>query len=71
MNGRSQAVRIPKDLRLPEGEVEIERWGEGLLIRPAKPKTWPAGFFESIKIADDSFVRPEQGALPPAPKWEI
>lgn len=70
MNGRSQAVRIPKDLRLPDGEVEIERWGEGLLIRPAKPKRWPADFFESIRIKDETFSRPEQGELPSVPKWE-
>jgi antitoxin VapB len=69
MNGRSQAVRIPKEMRLPSGEVEIERWGEGVLIRPAKPKRWPAGYFASIRIGDKGFARPEQGALPAAPEW--
>jgi len=70
MNGRSQAVRIPKELRLPEGEVEIERWGEGVLIRPAKPRRWPAGFFESIRIVDKAFTRPEQAELPKVPDWD-
>lgn len=70
MNGRSQAVRIPKELRLPEGEVEIERWGRGVLIRPAKPKHWPPGFFDSIRIADKAFSRPEQGELPVVPGWD-
>jgi antitoxin VapB len=69
MNGRSQAVRIPKELRLPDGEVKIERWGEGLLIRPAKPNKWPVGFFKSIRVRDSAFSRPEQGELPSIPKW--
>ena len=34
-HGGSQAVRIPKDLRLPEGEVTIRRHGQGVLIEPA------------------------------------
>ncbi len=70
MNGRSQAVRIPKEMRLPAGKVEIERWGEGVLIRPTKPKCWPAGYFEFIRIGDKGFSRPEQGGLPVAPDWD-
>lgn len=37
-SGNSLAVRIPKELQavLSEQEVEIERQGEGLLIRPAR-----------------------------------
>lgn len=37
-SGNSLAVRIPKELQavLQEQEVEIERQGEGLLIRPAR-----------------------------------
>jgi len=34
MNGRSQAVRLPKDLRLPGKEVSIRRLGSGVLIEP-------------------------------------
>jgi len=34
-HGGSQAVRIPKDLRLPEGEVVVRRHGRGVLIEPA------------------------------------
>jgi antitoxin VapB len=37
--GNSQAVRIPKDFRLPEGEVEVTRSGGALLLRPRR-KSW-------------------------------
>lgn len=29
------------------------------------PPTWPEGFFESIRIDDPTFVRPDQGKLEP------
>lgn len=35
-SGNSQAVRIPKELQLPEGEVEILKRGDELVIRPFK-----------------------------------
>lgn len=64
-NGRSQAVRIPKELRFEGKEVEIRRLGDGVLLVPVKAATWPDGYFESIRIDDDAFSRPEQGELPP------
>jgi antitoxin VapB len=36
MNGRSQAVRLPKEFRMPGSEVYVERRGEELVIRPVK-----------------------------------
>ena len=33
-NGRSQAIRIPKELRVPTREVYIEKDGERLIIVP-------------------------------------
>ena len=64
-NGRSQAVRIPKELRFEGREVTIRRLGDGVLLVPVKASTWPEGYFESIRIDDENFVRPDQGALPP------
>lgn len=64
-NGRSQAVRIPKELRFEGKEVSIRRLGDGVLLLPVKSTTWPEGFFESIRIDDSSFTRPDQGELPP------
>jgi len=64
-NGRSQAVRIPKELRFEGREVSIRRLGDGVLLVPVKASTWPEGFFESIRIDDVNFTRPDQGGLPP------
>jgi len=63
-NGRSQAIRIPKELRFQGREVSIRRLGDGVLVVPVKASTWPEGFFESIRIDDVNFTRPEQGELP-------
>ena len=55
---RNGVVVLPPEVRLPEGtEVKVETLG--LL------KTWPDKFFESIRITDPTFARPEQGKLPP------
>ncbi len=34
MNGRSQAVRLPKEFRMPGKEVSIERRGDEVVLRP-------------------------------------
>lgn len=36
-NGRSQAVRLPKEFRFPGSEVSIERRGEEVVLRPVHP----------------------------------
>jgi antitoxin VapB len=36
MSGRSQAVRLPKEFRLPGKEVRIRRVQGGLLLEPIK-----------------------------------
>ncbi|NJM37902.1 MAG: AbrB/MazE/SpoVT family DNA-binding domain-containing protein [Akkermansiaceae bacterium] len=64
-NGRSQAVRIPKELRLEGKQVSIRRLGDGVLLVPVKATTWPEGFFDRIRIDDPHFARPDQGELPP------
>lgn len=69
LNGRSQAVRIPKELRLSGKAVTIRRLGDGILIEPVTAEEWPDGFFEAIRIDDDSFSRPEQGTTPPIPTF--
>jgi len=45
----SQVVRIPKDLRLPDGEVAIERRGRGLLIVPVEPEDDWTGFWDRLQ----------------------
>ncbi len=34
MNGRSQAVRLPKEFRMPGTEVSIERRGDEIVLKP-------------------------------------
>ena len=34
MNGRSQAVRLPRQFRLPGTQVRIRRVGTGILLEP-------------------------------------
>ena len=34
MHGRSQAVRLPKEFRLPGKEVRVSRLGQGVLLEP-------------------------------------
>ena len=36
MTGRSQAVRLPKEFRLPGKEVRISRVGRGILLEPVE-----------------------------------
>lgn len=43
MSGNSQAVRIPKELRLDATEVEIFRRGDELILKP-KPKNLAVAF---------------------------
>jgi antitoxin VapB len=37
-NGRSQAVRIPRDMELPGDEVTLRKVGEAILIEPVTRK---------------------------------
>ena len=64
LNGRSQAVRIPKGLRFEGKEVSVRRLGDGVLLEPLKADVWPKGYFEGIRIDDPGFERGDQGELP-------
>lgn len=71
MNGRSQAVRVPKEFRLPGKEVSIRRVGDGVLLEPiVAAGGWPLGYFEGIRIDDEAFVRPPQAELPALPSLD-
>lgn len=63
-NGRSQAVRLPKEFRFEGSEVSIHREGDAVILRPIERKTWPSNFFESIRIEDPSFDRPDRTETP-------
>ena len=39
MHGRSQAVRLPKDFRMPGTEVRVRRVGRGVMLEPMTKMT--------------------------------
>ena len=65
-----QAVRLPEDFRFHANRVAIRRQGDGVILEPLKPATWPTNFFAAIHIDDPGFARPDQGSMPPAPSLE-
>ena len=52
MNGRSQAIRLPKEFRVKGAEVSIIRVPEGILITEKDP--WEL-FQEGCREMDDEF----------------
>jgi antitoxin VapB len=51
-SGNSQAVRIPKDFQLEGDEVEIQKKGDSLVLRPKK-KSWSSLIASLPKFTDD------------------
>ncbi len=50
-NGRSQAIRIPKEFRVDSDEVCIDKIGDTLIIKPKTENKWDA-FFEALKSVE-------------------
>jgi antitoxin VapB len=50
--GRSQAVRIPKDLRFDCNEVYIEREGNRVVLTP-RPRSWKEYFARGPQLPAD------------------
>ena len=44
MTGRSQAVRLPKEYRVPGDSVFVKRLGTGILLIPKTSDRWSAAF---------------------------
>jgi len=57
-NGRSQAVRLPKEFRLKGREVSIRKEGEKVILEPLETTQWPKGFWE-IFTPDPDFEIPK------------
>jgi len=55
-NGRSQAIRIPKELRVAAKEVYIEKDGDTLIIRPIHDDKWDSFFNELDKVDTSDFM---------------
>ena len=69
MHGRSQAVRLPKEFRLPGKEVRVRRFGLGVLLEPVgrDRETMEAVFAEIDRRGGREFLadgRPEQPPMP-------
>lgn len=60
-NGRSQAVRLPRDFRFEGEEVKISREGKRVILEPVEKREWPKSFWKLFK-EDKDFPVPE--ALP-------
>jgi antitoxin VapB len=63
-SGNSQAVRIPREFKIEEDEVEIRREGKALVLEPRK-RSWTS-LFESLDKFTDDFM--EEGRKQPAPQ---
>jgi antitoxin VapB len=46
-NGRSQAVRLPKEFRFEGDEVSIRREGRHVVLEPVPRRAWPRGYWQS------------------------
>jgi antitoxin VapB len=59
-SGHSQAIRIPKELRLRSNTAEIFREGDRIIIREKKALTWTE--LCTLECSDFELVRPDNGA---------
>jgi antitoxin VapB len=68
-HGRSQAVRLPKEFRLPGTEVRVRRVGRGVLLEPMEFdfQSWWA---ELARYKDIPFME-EGREQPPMPEDDV
>ena len=64
-SGNSQAVRIPKEFQLTGDEVEIQKKGNTLVLRPTR-RSWTALIESLQKFTDDFLAKGRQ--QPPVQK---
>jgi len=64
-NGRSQAVRLPKEFRFAGDEVEIHREGNLVILEAKRKKAWPKNFFNKLGTLSDDFEIPKDSPPPP------
>ena len=68
-NGRSQAVRLPREFRFEGDRVSVRRAGRGLLVEPVFTDV-SAWFAELDRLAAEPLM-PEGRQQPPAPKRDV
>lgn len=57
-NGRSQAVRLPKQFRFEGEEVKIRKEGKKVILEPLDKDKWADGFW-GLFTKDPDFKTPE------------
>ena len=62
-NGGSQAVRLPRECRFPEGETEVlvKRIGRRVILEPVE--AWSDEFLKSLGSLSGNVARPKQAPL--------
>lgn len=65
MNGRSQAVRLPKQFRFEGDEVHVHREGDRVILEPVRKRAWPRGYWQWIKQNRDALALGEVEGLAP------
>ncbi len=70
-NGRSQAIRLPKEFRVAAGEVYLQRTPEGFLVTERDP--WEL-FEEGARELSEEFMKGGRRQSPPQkrqwrPRW--
>lgn len=61
-NGRSQAIRLPKEFRVDADEVYLKKTPEGFLVMPRDP--WEI-FAEGVSEISDDFMADGRSQPPP------
>jgi antitoxin VapB len=69
LNGRSQAVRLPKEFRFQGDRVRIRRIAQGVLLEPLIPNT--AKWFEELDHFNSEPFPPRGRRQPATPKRKI
>jgi virulence-associated protein VagC len=66
-NGRSQAVRLPREFRFDGDEVVIRREGDAVILEPVRKPEWPQGYWTFVAEHRDDLelgeIEPLGGAL--------
>ena len=69
MNGKSQAVRLPKEYRFSTKEVSITPLGNGVVLQPLA-KTW-LDVLNEIKSTNDFFPEGREALQAQERKWKL
>lgn len=69
-NNRSQAVRLPRDFKFPEGvtEVVLTKYGDTLLMKPV-PQSWEEFFTNPDYQVSEDFMGDYKQPAPQERDW--